>query len=197
MIATAATRLVRTGLAATALTAGTVLAAGLGAGPAQAATPQVHPDGFVTQMQCTGESGQITYAPGLWKAAHAQTAALAATLTGCSDAFGGVYSDNGQLSVSLSGSSSKSSGNLSGSFVINWPASSHYNPSVGTATLNIASNTLTLNGTTSSTTGAWEGSYVHAGMLVTAHRGAGTKAHPIKQQTFVNTVPLTVQHNLG
>jgi hypothetical protein len=193
MIANTA-RFVRTGLVATAGAA--ALAGGLAAAaPAQAATQA--PAGYVTQIQCTGESGHVSYSPGLRTAAHAENAVLSATLTGCSDAYGGVFSDNGQLSATLSGSSTKASGNLSGSFVINWPASSHYNPSVGTATLNIATNTLTLGGYTSSTTGAWEGSYVHAGMLVTAHKGAGTKAHPITQQTFVNTVPLTVQHNLG
>lgn len=194
MIRTAATRIVRTGLAATALTAGTALAAGLAAAPAQAA---VHPLGYVTQMSCTGESGSITYSPGLWGTAHSQSAVLAATLTGCSDAYGGVFNNAGQLSVNLSGSSSKASGSLSGSFVINWPSDSHYSPSVGTATVNLATNTLTLNGSTSTTTGAWEGSVVNVGMLVTGHTGAGTKAHPIKKQTFVNTVPLTVQHNLG
>ena len=188
-----ATRFVRTGLAAAAVTAGTALAAGLAAAPAQAATAQ----GYVTQMQCTGESGQITYTPGLWGTAHAQNAVLSATLTGCSDAYGGVFTGTGQLSVNLSGKSSKASGSLSGSFVINWPADSHYNPSVGTATVNLSTNTLSLSGSTSTTTGAWEGSYVSSSMLVTGHKGAGTKAHPITQQSFVNTVPLTVQHNIG
>ena len=195
MIATA-TRLVRTGLVATAITAGAAVAGGLTAGTAQAAT-QVSPNGFVTQMQCTGESGTIHYSPGLRPAAHAQTAVLSATLTGCSDEFGNVYADTGQLSVNLTGSSSKTSGSLSGSFVINWPASSHYNPSVGTATVNLATNTLSLSGSTSSTTGAWEGSFVSSSMLVTGHKGAGTKLHPITQQSFVNTTPLTVQHNIG
>ena len=193
MIATA-TRLVRTGLVATAGAA--ALAGGLAAAPAQAATQA--PAGFVTQMQCTGASGSISYSPGLFGAVvHKTSAVLSATLTGCSDEFGGVYTDNGQLSVNLSGKSSKASGTLTGSFVINWPASSHYNPSVGTATLNYANNTLSLSGTTSTTTGAWEGSYVSDSMLVTSHKGSGTKANPIRRQTFVNTTPLTVQHNIG
>jgi len=195
MIATA-TRLVRTGLVATAITAGAAVAGGLAAGPAQAATQT--PAGFVTQMQCTGESGTITYSPGIYGSnVHRTNAALSATLTGCSDEFGGVYTDNGQLSVNLSGKSSKATGTLSGSFVISWPASSHYNPSVGTATLNYATGTLSLSGYTSSTSGAWEGSYVSTNMLVTGHKGAGTKLHPITQQSFVNTTPLTVQHNIG
>lgn len=191
MIATA-TRLVRTGLVATAGAA--ALAGIVGAGTAQAATQA--PAGWVSVMQCSGASGSIAYSPGIYgTTAHSTSAALSATLTGCSDAYGGVYSDTGHLSVSLSGKSSKASGTLSGTFVINWPASSGFNPSVGTATLNYANNTLTLGGTTSS--GAWTGSYVSDSMLITGHKGAGTKLHRITQQSFVNTTPLTAQENFG
>jgi hypothetical protein len=189
-----AARLVRTGLAATALTAGTVLAAGQAA-PAQAAT--LHPAGYVTQISCTGASGRIDYHPGVWQEAHAETATLSATLTGCSDFTGRAFTGSGSLSANLSGTARSTAGTLSGDYVINWPAGSGYNPTVGTATVNLTTGTVTLSGSTSTTAGAFRGSVVGTGFAVTGHAGAGTKSHPTTSQTLTNTQPLSVRHNGG
>jgi hypothetical protein len=189
-----AARLVRTGLAATALAAGTVLATGLAA-PAQAGT--VHPYGYITQMSCTGASGRIDYSPGISQDAHAEKAVLTATLTGCSDFTGRMFNRSGSLAANLSGNARTTAGSLSGSFVINWPGDSGFNPTVGNAAVNLATNTLNLSGSTSATTGAFRGSVVGTGFTVTGHTGAGTKSHPTTSQTLANTLPLTVRHNGG
>jgi hypothetical protein len=189
-----AARLVRTGLAATALTAGTVLAAGQAA-PAQAAT--VHPDGYVTQISCTGASGRIDYHPGIWQETHAETATLSATLNGCSDFTGRTFTGPGSLSANLSGTARSTAGTISGDYVINWPTGSGFNPTVGKATVNLTTGTLTLSGSTSTTTGAFRGSVVGTGFAVTGHTGAGTRSRPTTSQTLTNTLPLTVRHNGG
>lgn len=186
--------------AAAALTAGTALTGLLGTGAAHAATAPrpavVHPDGYATVAQCTGVSGAINFTPGLDKYQRKQTAVLSATLSGCS-AFSTGYSDTGSLSATLTGKASKSAQTLSGSFVINWPASSGLNPSVGSITLNLANGQVSLTGSTSTTAGAFEGAYLQTGYLPIGHTGLGTKAHPITQQTFVNTLPLTLSENFG
>jgi hypothetical protein len=170
--------------------AGTALAGALGGGTAAHAAT----DGIVVRQQCTGVTGQISYKPGLLATqTRPVNAALSATTTGCSDLFGGAQAGSGSLTAALTGNASLAAENFSGTFTINWPATSGLNPSNGTLTVTESGGTELVNGTI--TTGAFPGSPVHFAYQTTTNTGTGTKKHPVTAQAFVNTQPLQITQN--
>ena len=161
---------------------------------AHAATP----DGYVTVQSCTAVSGSTTFTPGLRHTAVKQSGLLSATLSGCSSSIFGPEAGTGTLTAVLSGVSSVSAVSMTGTAVINWPASSGLNPSTGTVRLSgPVAGLYTVSG--SITTGAYTGSPFGTQLFVTGtNAGAnGTKAHPVKTQSFVNSAPFTASQNLG
>lgn len=180
---------------ATAGVAGSLIAGFAGAGTAFAAPAQ--PASYSVVASCSSVSGAIHYSPGLRKAlARNVTGVLSATTAGCSSAFTGAMSGSGTLTAILHGKASLAAENFSGTFTINWPASSGYNPSNGNlSVIAKGSHQYAVQGTV--TSGYDTGAVVSLGYLTTSQKGNGTKAHPVTRQTFVNTSPLTLSRNLG
>lgn len=177
--------------------AGAVLAGGalcaVAAPGAQAST--VHPDGFSVVQGCTGLTGTITYTPGLTGTLRKQSAVLTGTLTGCSG-FNGAQAGTGTVTAVLSGSSKVKAVSLTGTVTINWPAAAGLNPSNGTLSVNgVNGGADTVSGQI--TSGAYTSAQLSSGILAVAHTGAGTKAHPIKAQQFVNTLAFNASENFG
>ena len=54
---------------------------------------------------------------------------------------------------------------------------------------------ITVSGTI--TSGAYTGARFSTSFLPVSHKGSGSKAHPLKSQTLVNTEPLVVSRNFG
>jgi hypothetical protein len=186
-------RLVRTAVAG-AITAGLGLAGLLGAGGAAHAS--THPDGWAVIMNCTGVSGSVSYSPGLITGtARKETAALNGTTSGCSDIYSGAFSGTGTIFASLSGKSSVKSENWTGTFTIDWPASSSFNPSNGNLTVTDSSGTEAVQGTV--TSGAFVGSEINMSYVITGKTGKGTKAKPVTKQTYINSQPLNLSENIG
>jgi hypothetical protein len=180
---------------ATAGVAGSLIAGVAAAGAAVAAP--AHPDGFSVVASCTSVSGSINYSPGLRKGLLRNTSAvLNATTAGCSNAFTGAESGTGTLTAILHGKASPASQNLAGTFTLNWPASSGFNPSNGNLSVrSMGNHQYAVSGTV--TSGFDTGSVLSLGYLTTSQKGNGTKAHPIVRQNFVNTTPLALSRNLG
>jgi hypothetical protein len=178
--------------AALAIATGAVAVAGLattGAGSANAAYSNVE--------SCTGVSGLVTHSPGLLKTtARDQQSVFTGTLTGCSG-VNGAQAGSGTITIIANGSSSNSSMNETGTVTVNWPTSAGLNPSNGKVALRRASSTAPISVTGSFTSGAYTGSVIATDLLVTAHNGYGTKAHPITRQRVVNTTPFTAKVNFG
>src|SRR5579859_1134270 len=189
-----AARRARTALVST-VVAGAGLAGALGmAGVAHAATNA--PTGYVTTDTCTGVSGQVNYSPGLVKYKKPlQQAVLTGTTSGCSDIFSGPLSGTGTLTAVMSGKANLSTENFSGTFTINWPASSGFNPSNGTVTVTDANGLETMSGTV--TSGFDTGSAFAMQYVITGHTGRGTALHPVTAQTYTDTQPLTLARNEG
>ncbi len=171
------------------------LLAGAAALSGSASASPVSPNGYVTVQTCTSLAGTVQLTPGLRVKAHAESAVVTGTLDGCS-AYGQAQPGQGTFTAIVSGTASKSSGQLSGTFTANWPASSGLNPSNGTITVNTTSQGIYSIGG-SVTGGAWTGSSLSSGYVVTGTQGAGTKRHPITEQTFVNTAPFNLSRNNG
>jgi hypothetical protein len=182
-----------------------VVAAGVGlagllatGGVANASTPAVHhvPSGYVVFDSCTGFAGAITYSPGLLTTNLRSThAVLTGTTSGCSNIFNGPESGTGSFTAILAGKASVNSENFSGTFTINWPAGSGFNPSQGTLTVTESGGLENISGQVTSglnTGGVLGGQYV-----VTDKSGKGTKLHPVTKQTYTNTQPLTISVNEG
>jgi hypothetical protein len=192
------------GTTARRLVRGTVLAAAMAAavtGTASAASAAsaapTAPRGLVTVEGCTSVAGTTSFQPGLTKTARAQTAVLSATIGGCSNAFNGASPGTGTLTANLSGVSSTAAVSLRGTFTVNWPAASGFNPSNGNAGLTgpDAQGNYVVSG--SITSGAFTGGFVRTTLLVTGtNTGAdGSTRHPIKTQQVTNTAPLQVQRS--
>jgi hypothetical protein len=170
---------------------------------AAAGTADARSAGFSPQDTCTGFTGKITYAPGLGKKPHAQDVTINGTLTGCTNnASGTPQPGDGTFFAHLTGSSSCSAVALSGTFTINWPSSSGLNPTVGTVQVHGPNSDTSygLQGSTSQTQGAWEGSALSSAYVATAHNPGGTcknAQHKVKWQKFTNTQPLVISHNFG
>ena len=192
-----AARRVRTGLAAAAIT-GAGLAGLLGvSGAASASTVgQAGPNGWSVVTTCTGLSGNITYSPGMlsWKK-RAVHAVMTGTTSGCSNINTGAFSGTGTFTAILSGTASVHSENFSGTFTINWPAGSGFNPSNGTISVTEANGLETVSG--SVTSGAWTSAVVSGQYVITGKTGKGTVAKPVKAQTYVNTQALNLSENFG
>jgi len=183
-------RIARTAAAAAALTAVAVAGA-----PAAQAAP-VHAAGFSTVQSCTSVSGKITYGKGLTKTVKTHHSVLTGTVAGCTG-LNGAQSGTGTISGALVGKSSYKSVNETGTVTVNWPAGSGFNPSNAAVTLRETSKNgvITIGGTI--TSGAFTGARFSTSLLPVSHKGSGSKAHPLKSQTLVNTEPLVVSRNLG
>lgn len=155
------------------------------------------PASGVPRMSCTTMTGGITYQPGLINGSvRRTTAVLNGFLGGCSD-FTNSFADEGLINAQLTGETPASGEFLTGSFVINWPPSSHYNPTVGTMMLRKNGTSYTIQGYTSSTTGSFQDGALSASYVVTGRRGQSTRAHPLVAQSFTTSLPVTVSQNSG
>jgi hypothetical protein len=184
------TTVARTAAAAAALGALAVA----GAGPAQAAP--IHSAGYSAVESCTGLTGKITYSHGLTKTVKTRHAVFTGTLTGCTGQNGAQVGD-GAVTATLVGKSSVTAVVESGTAVISWPAGSGLNPSTVAVTFreNAKNGPVNVSGRVSS--GAYTNASVSTALLPIAHKGSGSKAHPLKSQTVVNTAPLNVSVNFG
>jgi hypothetical protein len=183
-------RIARTTAAAAALAAVTVAGA-----PAAQAAP-VQAKGFSTVQSCTSVNGKITYGKGLTKTVKTHHSVLTGTVAGCSG-LNGAQSGTGTISGVLVGKSSYKSVTETGTVTVNWPAGSGLNPSNASVMLRETSKNgvITVSGTI--TSGAYTGARFSTSFLPVSHKGSGSKAHPLKSQTLVNTAPLVVAQNFG
>jgi hypothetical protein len=184
----------RTALVTT-VAAGAGLASLLGiAGTASASTGQ--PNGFVVVTSCTSVQGKITYTPGLRTSVlKNETAVLTGTVSGCSNLFSGAIPGAGQITALLSGTADKNAENFSGTFTINWPAGSGFNPSTCTLSVTEANGLENVSGSVSA--GFETSAPVAMQYVVTSSKGTGTKLHPVVSQTYTNTQSLTLSENTG
>jgi hypothetical protein len=164
-----------------------------GASPAQAAPL---PAGFSVVESCTGLTGKITYGHGLTKKAKTHHSVFTATLSGCSG-INGAQAGTGTLTANLVGKSKVTSVVESGTGVINWPASSGLNPSTVAITIRESGKNGPISVSAHITAGAFTSAPVSTALLPFAHKGSGSKAHPLKRQSVVNTAPLAVSVNFG
>jgi hypothetical protein len=189
-----AARRARAALVTTAV-AGAGLAGVLGMGGVAHATAHA-PNGYVVTDTCTGVSGSIHYSPGLVKyKKRTVQAVLTGTTSGCADVFSGALSGTGTLTAVMSGKVNLSTENFSGTFTINWPAGSGFNPSNGNLTVTESNGLETVSGTV--TSGFDTGSAFAMQYVITGKTGRGTALHPVTAQTYTNTQPLTLSRNEG
>jgi hypothetical protein len=182
--------------AVTAAAAGASVAGLLGVGGiAQAATVS-RPAGYIVVDTCTGLAGKITYSPGLRTSTRRTVkAVMTGTTSGCSDVFDGALSGTGTFTATMKGKVSLKAENFSGTFTINWPASSGFNPSDGTLTVTDSSGTETISGTV--TSGFDTGTVLSSQYVITGKKGQGTKKHPVTRQSYTNTQALNLSRNEG
>ena len=189
-----AARRVRTTLVATAV-AGAGLAGVLGMGGVAHAATQA-PNGFVTIDTCTGVAGKITFSPGMVKVKKPLIhAVLTGTTSGCSDIFSGAIGGTGTITAVMSGHANLSAQNFSGTFTINWPAGSGFNPSNGNLTVTEANGLENVSG--SVTSGFDTGTVFAMQYVVTGKTGVGGALHPVTAETYTNTQSLTLSRNEG
>ena len=184
--------------AVAAVASGAGLAGLLGmCGIAHASTAAHHlPAGYVTIDSCTGLAGKINYSPGLLTSTlRSVQAVMTGTTSGCSDLFNGPLSGTGTFTAVMSGKASVSAENFSGTFTINWPAGSGFNPSNGTLTVTESGGLETISGTV--TSGFDTGTALSAQYVITGKTGRGTRLHPVTAQTYVNTQQLALARNEG
>jgi len=189
-------RRVRAALVTTAV-AGAGIAGLLGIGGAAQASAATHKvAGYVVIDSCTGVSGKITYSPGMRKSTFRKVnAVLTGTTSGCSDIFNGALSGTGTITAIMSGKADLAAENFSGTFTINWPAGSGFNPSNGNLSVTDSAGLETVSGTV--TSGFDTGTAFAMQYVTTGNTGAGSKLHPVTAQTYVNTQPLTLSRNEG
>ena len=167
----------------------------LGMGGVAHAAAQV-PSSFVVIDSCTGVSGSISYSPGMVKLKKPLIhAVMTGTTSGCSDIFNGPESGTGTFTAVMSGHANLSVENFSGTFTINWPAGSGFNPSNGSLTVTEANGLETVSG--SVTSGFDTGTAFAMQYVITGQTGRGTALHPVTAQTYTNTQPLTLSRNEG
>jgi hypothetical protein len=171
----------------TALALAAVASASL-AGTAQA--------GYSTVEQCTALNGTIHYSPGLKKRAGAVTETITGTISGCSG-INGAQAGEGTFFAQLSSpAASKTHNNETGTFVINWPASSGLNPTTGRIST-VGPNALAYVANGADTGGAYASGVLSTGWVVTGQTLAGRKHNQVSAETFVNTLPLAIKVNFG
>lgn len=189
-----AARRARTALVTTAV-AGAGLAGVLGMGGVAHAASH-GPNGYVTIDSCTGVSGKISFSPGMVKVAKKNVqAVLTGTTSGCSDIFSGAIGGTGTITAVVHGKVNLSAQNFSGTFTINWPAGSGFNPSNGNLTVTEASGLENVSG--SVTSGFDTGTAFAMQYVVTGKTGVGGPAHPVTAETYTNTQSLTLSRNEG
>ena len=189
-----AARRARTALVTT-VAAGAGLAGVLGMGGVAHAASH-GPNGFVVIDSCTGVSGKIIYTPGIVKVAKRNVhAVLTGTTSGCSDIFTGAVGGTGTLTAVMHGTVNLSAENFSGTFTINWPAGSGWNPSNGSLTVTEANGLENVSG--SVTSGFDTGTAFAMQYVVTGQTGVGGPKHPVTAQTYTNTQSLTLSRNEG
>ena len=189
-----AARRARTALVTTAV-AGAGLAGVLGMGGVAHAASH-GPNGFVTIDTCTGVAGKISYSPGIVKVTKKNVqAVLTGTTSGCSDIFSGAIGGTGTITAVMHGKVNLSTENFSGTFTINWPAGSGFNPSNGNLTVTEANGLENVSG--SVTSGFDTGTAFAMQYVVTGQTGAGGPKHPVTAQTYTNTQSLTLSRNEG
>ena len=177
-------------------TAAAVAAFGITGLVGTAGSAVAHRAGYVVIDSCTGVSGTAQYSPGLLKTTKRKVqVVLSSTTSGCSDIFNGPESGTGTFTAVLSGKASLASQNYTGTFTINWPASSGFNPSNGTLTISESGGLENVTGTV--TSGFDTGTAFALQYATTGNTGKGTRRHPVKAQTFTNTQPLTLSRNEG
>jgi hypothetical protein len=152
---------------------------------------------YSTVESCTGVNGTISYQPGLTKTVKKENAVLVATLTGCSSAVNGAQAGNGTVTAVLTGRSKVSAVVETGTATINWPAGSGLNPTNATITIRETGAGAAISLSGPATSGAFTGAPISTTLLPYAHKGKGTKHHPLKAQSVVNTAPLAVKVNFG
>jgi hypothetical protein len=181
----------------TTVVAGASIAGALGMGGAASASTAGHRvNGVVVIDSCTSVAGKITYTPGLRKTVLKQVnAVLTGTTGGCADIFSGPMSGTGTFTAVLSGKADLAAENFSGTFTINWPAGTGFNPSNGTLTVTESSGLENVSGTV--TSGFDTGTAFAMQYVTTGNKGSGTKAHPVVSQTYTNTQSLTLSRNEG
>lgn len=194
IISRTAARRGRAALAATAVT-GAGLAGLLGIGGAAHASTG-HPDSWVVYTTCTGVSGSISISPGL-RAAKARTVqeVLTGTTSGCSNIFAGGMSGTGTFTGILSGKAKYKAQNLSGTFTVNWPAGSGYNPSNGTLGETESNGVETVSG--SVTSGYETGAEFTLQYVITGHTGKPKSTKGVTKEVYTNTQPLDLLENTG
>jgi len=163
-------------------------------GVAHAATQA--PRGFVVIDSCTGVSGKISYSPGMVKVKKPLIhAVMTGTTSGCADIFNGPESGTGTFTAVMSGHANLNAENFSGTFTINWPASSGFNPSNGSLTVTESGGLENVSGTVSS--GFDTGTAFAMQYVTTGNTGTGGPLHPVTAQTYTNTQALTLSRNEG
>jgi len=188
-------RRARTALVTT-VAAGAGVAGMLGvSGVAQASTAGHVPPGWVVIDTCTGVSGKVTYSPGLEKKNRSVQAVLTGTTSGCSDIFNGAISGTGTITAVMSGTANANAENFSGTFTINWPAGSGFNPSTGNLTVTEANGLETVSG--SVTSGFDTGTALSWQYVITGHTGRTGTKKGITAQTDTNTQSLNLSRNEG
>ena len=95
----------------------------------------------------------------------------------------------------MHGTVNLSAENFSGTFTINWPAGSGWNPSNGTLTVTEANGLENVSG--SVTSGFDTGTAFAMQYVITGQTGRGTALHPVTAQTYTNTQSLTLSRNEG
>ena len=195
IISRPAARRGRAALAATAV-AGAGLAGLLGVGGVAHASTTAHPDGWVVYTSCTGVSGNISISPGLHAAkARNVREVLTGTTSGCSNIFSGAMSGTGTFTAIMSGSATYTAQNLSGTFTINWPAGSGYNPANGTLSATESNGVETVSG--SVTSGFETGAEFTLQYVITGHTGKPRSTKGVTAETYTNTQPLNLLENTG
>jgi len=185
------TRVTRvTRIAAAAAAAAAVAAVSVTVAPSASAA------GFTTVQSCTNVSGKITYGKGLTSTAHTHHSVLTGSLSGCSG-INGPQDGTGTISGTLVGKSSVTAVVETGTVTVNWPAGSGLNPSNASVMLRENGKNGPISVTGTITSGAFTGAPISLGLVPTTHVGSGSKAHPLKSQSLVNTTPLTVSRNFG
>jgi hypothetical protein len=189
-------RRVRAALVTT-VAAGAGIASLLGmGGAAQASTAAHGARGFVVIDTCTGVSGKISYSPGMRRTVlRSVHAVLTGTTSGCSDLFNGPISGTGTITAVMSGKADKAAENFSGTFTINWPAGSGFNPSNGTLSVTESSGLENVSG--SVTSGFDTGTAFAMQYVITGSKGSGSRQHPVTSQSYTNTQSLTLSRNEG
>jgi hypothetical protein len=180
-------------LLSAAVVGGASLAGLLGSsGSALASTPH----GWAVVESCASVAGKVTYKTGLLNSKPRVTnGKLQATISSCGDVYNGPVGGTGALSAALTGTAKVGAENFTGTFTIDWPASTGLNPSSGSIIVTESAGVESVYGTISA--GAFTTAPIQLAYQNVANTGKGTVKHPITAQRFINTQQLAVKENFG